>query len=224
MNPTIFFSLCSLFYCVMLIFITFSKDKTINNNNKIFRILLISNLFGLILEVSGMFLGNNYKEYELLNAIVLKAMLVYFVLWVSVFVVYVRSISKGKQEKSSFKVIHTIIPIIVCMLIITLPIYYNVKKGVIMYTSGPAVQTVYMYSLLCEIICLFIMFRNIKNIKASKYVSLFALISLGTLVFSIQSIRPDLILSTSMQTFVTYLVYFTMKKENYIDYKKAGDK
>ena len=57
------------------------------------------------------------------------------------------------------------------------------------------------------------MFKNIKRIKATKYVSLFALISLGTLIFTIQSTYPELLLSTSMQTFVTYLVYFTISKE-----------
>lgn len=213
MNSTIFFSVCSLFYCLMLIFISFSKNEKLKNDNKFFRILLLSNLFGLILEVSGMFLSPNYKQFKILNAVVLRAMLVYFIVWVSVFVFYVMGIAnKNKDINKKHKNILYFIIMIAIGLVIFLPMYYNVKNGVIMYTSGPAVQVVYNYSLICEIVCLIIMFKNIKNIKASNYVSLFALVSLGTLVFSIQSAKPDLILSTSMQTFVTYIVYFTMKK------------
>lgn len=198
----------------MLIFISFSKNDNISNKNKIFRVLVISNMLGLLLEVAGMFLGSNYKNYQVLNAIVLRAMLVYFIVWVSVFVIYVMSISDKENKKiKNYKKIIYLITFIVCCLVVFLPLYYNVRNGVIIYTSGPAVQVVYTYSLICEIVCLFIMFKNIKNIKASNYVSLFALVSLGTLVFTIQSAKPELILSTSMQTFVTYLVYFTMKKE-----------
>ena len=222
MNSTIFFSVCSLFYCLMLIFISFSKNESISNKNRIFRILVTSNMFGLLLEVAGMFLGSNYKNYQVLNAIVLRTMLVYFIVWVSMFVIYVMNISDKKDKKiKGYKKIICLVMLIACCLVIFLPLYYNVKNGVIMYTSGPAVQIVYTYSLICEIVCLFIMFKNIKNIKASNYVSLFALVSLGTLVFTIQSAKPELILSTSMQTFVTYLVYFTMKKETN---KKVEDK
>lgn len=213
MNSTIFFSVCSLFYCIMLIFISFSKNDKIANKDKVFKILVVSNLFGLLLEVAGMFLGSNYKNFEILNAVVLRAMLVYFIFWVSIFVIYVMNISgKDNLKIKKYKKMICLAILIGSLLVIFLPLYYNVKKGVIMYTSGPAVEFVYTYSLICEIICLFIMFKNSKKIKATNYVSLFALVSLGTLIFTIQSVKPDLILSTSMQTFVTYLVYFTMKK------------
>ena len=212
MNATIYFSLCSLFYCIMLLFIVFGKKRE-EYENKILKVLIICNFVSLLLEVAGMFLGGIYKQFELLNAIVLRSMLVFHVVWASLFVLFVLSISKEKdsfKDKKKYPFYGLIL--ITSILVSVLPIIYNTKNGVIVYTSGTAVDLVYAYSLLCEIICLFVMFKNIKKIKATKYVSLFALVSLGTLVFTIQSTYPELLLSTSMQPFVTYLVYFTINK------------
>lgn len=213
MNSTIYFSLCSLFYCIMLLFIVFSNKRT-NDEHRILKILIASNLIGLLLEVAGMFLGSNYRQFEIINAIVLRTMLVYYIIWASMFVIFVMDISKQKinfKDKKLFP--FYALMILASILVCTLPIIYNTKNDVIIYTSGAAVQLVYIYSLICEIICLFMMFKNIKKIRATKYVSVFALVSLGTLIFTIQSSYPDLLLSTSMQTFVTYLVYFTINKE-----------
>lgn len=220
MNSTIYFSLCSLFYCTMLSFIVFRRSKK-DYEHGLLKVLLITNLVSLLLEVAGMFLGNNYKDFSIINAIVLRLMLVLHVSWASLFVLYVYSIAKVKdtfkdKKKYPFYGIVLIAAILVCVL----PMIYNTKNDVIVYTSGKAVEFVYAYSLLCEIVCLFIMFKNIKNIKATKYVSLFALISLGTLIFTIQSTYPELLLSTSMQTFVTYLVYFTINKDDKLRIKK----
>ena len=92
-----------------------------------------------------------------------------------------------------------------------LPLDYNTRNGVIIYTSGPAINVVYFYSLFCDAIGLLLMFKNAKEIKGSKYVPLFVLISFGTIISMIQSSHPELLLSSTMQTFVTYIIYFTME-------------
>ena len=225
MNPTIFFSVCSLFYCVLLIVITFSKKSKKDSENNMLKILITTNLIGLLLEVAGLFLGNNYKSYELLNDIVLRLMLVYYLLWMSLFIVYILVISGIDSKKIKKYVLVLGIAFLAALIYdFSVPLYYNVNDGVIVYSSGPAVDFIYNYSLGCSIVCLFIMFKNFKKSIAVKYAPLFVFISLGALVSIVQSSNPQILLSTSMQTFVTYLVYFTTNKEqsNSIEYRKES--
>ncbi len=213
MNPTIFFSVCSLLYCTLLIVIIFSRKNKKDRENNILKILIITNLFGLLLEVAGLFLSSNYESYELLNDIVLRVMLVYYLLWMSLFVVYIFIIS-GIDSKKIKKYILVLGIIFLAAVIYDLcvPLYYNVNDGVIMYSSGPAVNFVYNYTFGCSFVCLFIMFKNFKKNIAVKYAPLFVFISLGGLISIIQSYNPELLLSTSMQTFITYLIYFTTSR------------
>ena len=225
MNPTIFFSVCRLVYCILLIVITFSNKNKKDSENYMLKILITTNLIGLLLEVAGLFLGNNYESYELLNDIVLRAMLVYYLLWMSLFIVYILVISDIDIKKIKKCVLVLGVVFLAALIYdFSVPLYYNVNDGVIVYSSGPAVDFIYNYSLGCSIVCLFIMFKNFKKSIAVKYAPLFVFISLGALVSIVQSSNPQLLLSTSMQTFVTYLVYFTTNKEqdNSIEHKKVS--
>lgn len=212
MNSTIFFSACSLLYCILLLIIFKIKNKVTTKKEKILRVLLFINLFGLMLEVLGIFLGGNYENYKLLNDIVLRLILVYYFTWIFVFIIYIMVIS-SKEEKLNNKMLigWSIIYLVVLILGIILPLDYVTRDGIIIYTKGAAANLVYFYSLFCDAIGLLIMFKNSKEIKGSKYAPLFVLISFGTIISMIQSSNPELLLSSTMQTFVTYIIYFTME-------------
>ena len=207
MNSTIFFSICSLFYCVMLmIFMKSSKDEIAEN--KLIKLLTVLNFFTLICEAGGVFLGSNYEKVKLLNSIVLRLMLVLYIVWFSVFVIYVNNISKKSIKIELIKNLPIIVIMVISsLLVIVLPIVYNVNSnGIITYTTGTAVDFLKMYTMGCEIVCLFIMFMNIKKIKASNYVSLFALISTTALSATIQTYDPSILLMASTETFVLYIM------------------
>ena len=214
MNPTIFFSVCSLFYCVFLLITIFSKTEKNNAENKILKILLLINLGSLICESAGIFLGNSYEKFKLLNDIFLRLMLVLYVAWFSMFIIFIRNISK-KEEKlkiSNNKVIF-IVMLIAMVSVVLLPMIYNTNaEGIIIYSSGLAVQTVYYYVMICEMGCLAIMFTHAKKVKIVNYASLFTLVILSTLSAAIQSYYPSLLLSASTETFVLYVAYINIKK------------
>ena len=219
MNPTIFFSVCSLLYCILLIVNLFSKKEVKTAESKILKILIIINLFSLICEASGIFLGNNYQKFKLLNDVVLRAMLAFYIAWVSFFVMYVLNVSR--QEKVfNIKGYKLIFGIMLAGIIgaIFLPIIYSTnEQGVIIYSTGAAVQLVYYYAMVCEIVCLFIMFSHAKKVKVTNYASLFALVILSTLAATIQSYYPSLLLCASTDTFVMYIAYLNMKKRKLLD-------
>ena len=214
MNPTIFFSICSIFYCVLLLYMLFSKTEEKTVENKILKILTTINLFSLLCEGAGMFLGNNYERLKLLNDITLKLMLVLYIAWFSVFVLYVLNLAKNYKTLSFKKdIILYIIMAIGIILACVLPIIYITNdEGVIIYSTGMAVQLVYYYAMAASMTCLFIMFKHAKQVKVSNYTSLFALVILSTLAAAIQSRYPSLLLTASSETFVLYIAYLNMKK------------
>lgn len=209
MNSTIYFSACSLFYCILLAIIVFFDKRF--KDSKIFKTMLIMNFIGLLLEVAGLFLGSNYETYNVLNNVVLKMMLVYYVSWVSFFVMYVIGISYDKKIGSAKQRSFALIYIIILLLDLFIPMYSKINNGVILYTYGPGINLIYYYSLICDVLCLMIMFKNFKKVKTTLYAPLFVLISAGTIVSMIQSSYPSLMLSSTMQTFVMYIMHFTGK-------------
>lgn len=214
MNPTIFFSICSIFYCILLLYMLFSKTEEKTVENKILKMLTTINLFSLLCEGAGMFLGNNYERLKLLNDITLKLMLVLYIAWFSVFVLYVLNLAKNYKTLSFKKdIILYIIMGIGIILACVLPIIYITNdEGVIIYSTGMAVQLVYYYAMAASMTCLLIMFKHAKQVKVSNYTSLFALVILSTLAAAIQSRYPSLLLTASSETFVLYIAYLNMKK------------
>ena len=216
MNSTIFFSICSLFYCMLLICNLFSKNSKKSAEKSILKILSIVNFFTLLCEVGGIFLGSNYKNFELLNDIVLRLMLILYAVWISFFTIYVLNVSK-QTKKFNFKnnLVIYLAMFLIIIAIILLPIIYNTNKaGVIIYSTGPAVQSIYYYAMACEMACLLIMFTHAKKVKISNYTALFALVILSTLSAAIQSYYPSLLLCASTDTFVMYIAYISIMKSD----------
>ena len=86
----------------------------------------------------------------------------------------------------------------------------------VMYIYGSSTNMLYMFVEAFVILCLILMFSNPKNIKGTKYAPLFIFIAGGAAIMVIQSINPSWLLMTSMETFITFLMYFTIESEDSI--------
>ena len=80
MENAIFFSICSLCYSILIFLVFFSKERLENLENKIYKTLMVINLFGLIVEI---FLGTLASKYLVtinneFAIIILKLISVYF--------------------------------------------------------------------------------------------------------------------------------------------------
>ncbi|MEG0794792.1 MAG: ATP-binding protein, partial [Bacilli bacterium] len=96
------------------------------------------------------------------------------------------------------------------VLSLILPIYFENSNGRI-YSYGPSCNVIYIASFLCIIICILCLLINVKNLKQKKYLPLISLIFFGIFVMAIQKSNPELLLLTSLETFVTYLMFFTIE-------------
>lgn len=219
MNPTIFFSVCSLLYSVLLIINLFSRKEKNNIETKILKVLAIVNFISLGLEAGGIFLGNNYEKLKLLNDIALKGMLVFYIMWFTTFLIYVFNISRESKnfslKKDKYVYLCSVIAII---LVLVLPItYVTNEQNVIIYSTGAAVDVLRYFTVLSEAVGLFVVFSNAKKVKVFKYSSLFILIVLTTLSATIQTQYPSLLLVASVQTFVMYIEYINIKKRQLLE-------
>ena len=104
----------------------------------------------------------------------------------------------------------TILYFIFLILTIILPLYYK-DNGNVIYSYGPSTNLLYFVSGLCIFTWLICLLLNFKQIKQKKYVPIFAFLIIGTLVTIIQGAHPEYLLMTSMETFITFLMYFTIE-------------
>ena len=213
------FSACSFFYSVLLTIMFFSKKRIQTLENKIYSYLIISNLVGVVLGVSCYTSILHRDAFPILNDFISKALLIYYLTWISFFTAYTFVISYSKKEsdkeskekyfKNIFNIL-TVIYIVIAILVFILPLNYF-SKGTIAYSFGPSANLLYILIPVYICICLIEMFKNFKEIKNKKYLPLFAFIIIGSVVMIIQKLNPGLLLMTSMETFVTFLMYFTIE-------------
>lgn len=216
MNVGFTFSVVSLFYSILLTIIFFSKERLITLENKVYSWAIIANLIGIILAISSYFLILRVDELPIINIIIAKGYLIYLLSYISILTLYVLLISsnKPKEEKNNyfdkcFNIVFILL-LIFSFIIIVLPIYFY-HKGNVVYTYGPSANVVYLISLIYIFVWIIFMLRQYQHLKSKKYLPLFSFISIGTVVMIIQKLNPGLLLMTAMETFVTFLMYFTIE-------------
>ena len=217
-NTTIFLTIISFFYNILLMIAYFSKDKIKTLENKVYSKLIIINFIGIILELFCTIFAGYAKDYLMFYTILNKLFLVELTVWCSVFSIYVFLISSNR-EKNQLKLylkkvtmFHIIIDIITMILIFVLPIQFNINTlGYVMYSYGPSVNIVFGSSTLYIILMLTCLVKNFKNIKSKKYLPIYVYMVIGVLVGIIQKLYPEILAFTSMEAFITVIMYFTIE-------------
>lgn len=217
-NTTIFLTIISFFYSVLLMIAYFSKDKIKTLENKVYSKLIIINFIGIILELFCTIFAGYAKDYLVFYTILNKLFLVELTIWCSVFSVYVFLIS-SKKEKNELKsylkkvsIFHIVIDVITMFLIFVLPVQFNINDlGYVMFSYGPSVNIVFISSTLYIILMFTCLIRNFKNIKNKKYLPIYVYMVIGVLVGIVQKLHPEILAFTSMEAFITVIMYFTIE-------------
>ena len=210
-----FFTLTSLFYICLLTIVYFSKRRLKTPENIIFSLLILTNLVGVVLAIMCYFTITNIAIMPKINTFVSKAYLFYLLTWITLFTEYIVVISLDKRKDYAKKRLRlysilTIISIIGGIAVIILPLYYNSTPGSI-YSYGPAANVAFGLGFAYAALCVIFMLLNLKTVKKHKYLPLFAFIVFGTASALIQKANPALLLITATETFVTFLMYFTIE-------------
>ena len=209
------FTIYSLFYSLLINIVYFSSKRLRSIENKIFEKIMLTNFVGVLLAIGSYFTIKNIDRFELLNTFVSKGYIIYLLTWLTLFSVYifVISIKDGKDKKSAVnKIINLfgILYLIFLIIIIIKPLYYHNIKGAI-YSYGPSANVMYIVSIVYITVWLIRLSTNIKRIRDKKYLPIFAFMGLGLVVMIIQKQHPELLLMTSMETFIVFLMYHTIE-------------
>ena len=213
MQNGIFFSVISLLYSVMTIIIFFRKEKNKTLENKIYTMLLIANLVGLLIEIfpTTLAIRGIVNVGEPVLKLFLKLILVYICSWTLLFTYYVVIVSiKNKKYKKLLKNIGIIIGVISDVLLLALPIEYYINNGAA-YSYGTSVNFLYAISGSLVLFCIVLLIINFKRIKEKSYYPLIIFLFLGIIVIAVQYKHPELTLMLSLHTFVTCLMYHTIE-------------
>ena len=213
MQNGIFFSVISLLYSVMTIIIFFRKEKNKTLENKIYTMLLIANLVGLLIEIfpTTLAIRGIVNVGEPVLKLFLKLILVYICSWTLLFTYYVVIVSiKNKKYKKLLKNLGIIIGIISDVLLLALPIEYYINNGAA-YSYGTSVNFLYAISGSLVLFCIVLLIINFKRIKEKSYYPLIIFLFLGIIVITVQYKHPELTLMLSLHTFVTCLMYHTIE-------------
>ena len=217
-NSTIFFTIASLMYNVLLMIAYFSKDKIKTSENKVYSKLIIINFVGIVLELFCTIFAGYAEEHLIFYTILNKLFLIELIVWGATFGTYVFLISSKKDSalalkrymKNVLKLYGGLI-LLISTLVIMLPIEFKFVDGYVMYSYGWAANAVYFgifISIFLTIICLI---KNFKNIISKKYLPIYVYLFIGTVVSFIQKMIPELLLATTMDTFITVIMYFTIE-------------
>lgn len=210
MNVGISFTMCSFFFVLLLTIVFFTKKALPTLENKIYSLIVLTSLFGTMIGIPCYFFMKDYQIFGQLNLVTSKAYLVYLVTWITLFTLYIIVISfkniSGKKLIPIFKLIYVVLNVCVCIL----PLYYESNNGVV-YSYGPSTNFMYLVSLVAIIVILFCTIINVKRLKEKKFLPIFVFIAIGTIVMIIQKLNPGLLLITSMEAFITFLMYFTIE-------------
>ena len=202
----------SLIYMFGLNFLYFSKSRLKNKENKVYKIMLIVNIIGLILQLLCDYVSFKYDIVpKIISTIIYKSYLVYFIVFVNLMLLYLIILVFNKYERLLIKcdtVITFIESWIVCMAPYSL--YRNVKTKTY-YTYGLAINISFIFSAIVCIFMFVVLIVNHKKISKTKSIPIYLLIFSGLISATIQHTYPDILIITSMESCICFLMYFTIE-------------
>lgn len=206
----------------MLMILYFSKTRINNMENRIYSILVVINVFGLLLELLCCYFTytNGTSVFNSAFCIICnRFFIIYMLTWLSLFTFYIFYITFSQQKKiknqidkyqKRFTSWALVIYAIFFVLALVLPIeYFNDGKYV--YSYGPAVNLLVLFGGGTIIFDIYCVIKNRKNIKNKQYFPLFALIFLMIVVLIIRNVNPGIILINSTFAFITALMFHTIE-------------
>lgn len=216
-SATIFLSIASMLYMIMVAIVYFTKEKVNTSENKIFSKLVLISLASLFSEIYITFIPIDMKIP--LFVISLKVYLILCVFWLSYFMEYVFIITRNNENKllinykKKYKKTYIkfwIITAFVVIAIILLPISFYNENGM-KYSYGPSVNVVFGLSALHMIIMFIYIIKNLKNLKNKGYMPIIFFVVLLSIVAIVQKLYPNLLLANTCFALITTLMYYTIE-------------
>ena len=213
MGSGVFFPLAAIPFSILIVILFFVKKHIDSKETRIFSVLIVSNLCGLIIELLCTFASMIYSNYPIISQLIYKMYLFYLILWVSTFAYYIFSVVRNEMQVDKkryplFTTYYTIVTIILCILPINIVIENDFE---IRYTTGASVIFTYSISAIAITIIILLLVTNIKKMKNKKYIPVISFIIIGGIAMFIQMKYPQILLMTYVETLICVIMYFTIE-------------
>ncbi len=214
------FIIISIFYSALLLIVYFTKDKEDNNENKTYGNLLITNFIGLAISLISYVITLNKGIYGGAVSIINKLYLIYLLTFSMLFLYYTFLISFSKKlayrfdKNDIYKKVRGIFLktyFALAFALLLLPIYFESNGTNSVYSYGPGSLLCMCMSTITIVISLIFMILGRKNIKKEKFVPLICYTILLPIAFVISYKYKSLFLTTPVETFIVFLMYFTIE-------------
>ena len=205
-------------YAFLVIFATsiifFSKKRMKQIEDELYKKFLVSNI---LISISGLLLGFIVSSKIAFNNFIIgmfnKIYLISLSSWIAILTFYIVYVSKeNKINIEKFKKINNIIITLCALLIILLPIKVTINADGSALALGSSViftYTMFGIGFLTQIFCVF---SNYKNLNNKKYIPLYLLIFLGSILLIILIADPSLnyIINPTF-ILIAFVMYFTIE-------------
>ena len=208
-------NLCCMMFLILLIIIYYKKKSIDNTENFIYRRMLNSNLFFLIVEITLFSLCIFMSKYMGLILIAEKLYLYCSLECILIFIYYIYTISNSKYKniETNIKLYKkfNILRIAAVALIFILPISHHMVNGFIEYSYGAAPTFMALCSVLSIIFGFYTVIKNRKSLDKKKVFPLYVFVISQSIFFTIHYFEQSLFLSSLSITLISYLMYFTIE-------------
>lgn len=212
MDSSAYFVILSLVYILFLYILVIIKNHIDIIKFKIFKQMLKLNIVGLILELLCIYRGMSNGASDSYNILFNKLYLCYLITFCFIFYLYILSIALGEKKYNLYnkKIRSFLIPfLLICYIIV---FKTSISINTINYFSyGLSVNFVYGVSFTIIILAILTLIKYRKSFNFVNYLPLIILIVGLTLVAIIQKIIPSLTLITTVESFVLFVMYFTIE-------------
>lgn len=201
----------SIIYILGLTYLYFSKERAKNEENKVYKIMLISNLVGLVLQLLCDYIASNIDSFSYITVnLVNKMFLIYFVFWATCMLIYLLMIAFEKHYKKI--IIVTVFFILASIIILILPIeIYSDINNSIYYSYGLSVQFTYYYSFVITTLIALILLIQRKTFPYKKAIPVYLFILFGVIGMLIQIVAPQIVIAAAVESYICCLMYFTIE-------------
>ena len=212
-NPTIFFTILSGIYLVVVSIMLFVKTKKSKQKDvKLFKVMVISSFLSVTSELMLTFFASSSNT--MLLDVLGKLYLITIIIWNTVFTYYAISVPYGDNNDKLIKGIRVFIfclSVCCAFLSCALPLHFFYNNNLIEYSYGPAVNVVSVYFVVEVLFILLVLIKNLRKTINQKYYPLYIFLILGMLVICIQKNNPEILLLNSLQVLIVVLMYFTIE-------------
>ena len=200
-----------LLYLILIASVYFSKKKVETKDNKIYKWIIITCIIGILIDISQSLLISNYADKVTILS-VNRLFIIYISVWTFLFTKYVLNISNSSLTLNKFlENMSNYFLIIFIALSSILPIDYYYDGISKMYSFGMATYVAYFSGIFyCSVMIISMTFsyKKLDKNNQKKYFPFIVFILLTTVVTVIQYQRPEMLLISPLESFITVLTYF----------------